>query len=93
MSCHNADITVLNGLPVTVQFSISGPDYSVGINHSEIDEWEITHINGKRCKKAPVWLYNRIDNTKGEDERILDKLYNTADDIRERDWDKNAEEN
>lgn len=60
------DIKVLGGLPVTVSYTIDGPDYDVGYMSAGLGEWEITHINGKRCKKPPQWLYNRLD-AKGVD--------------------------
>lgn len=62
---HSTDIKILGGLPVTVKFE-HFTDTGVG-------EWWIIYINDKKCKKSPQWLYNRIDNTKGEEERIIDK--------------------
>lgn len=64
------DTTVLGGLPVTVEFSVDGPDESVGLFGYAIADWSITHINGRKCKKAPQWLYNRIEKTRGEEDRI-----------------------
>lgn len=64
------NITVLGGLPVTVEFSIVDADPDVGIFDAYVDDWYISHINGKICKKSPVWLYNRIAARKEETERI-----------------------
>jgi hypothetical protein len=68
------DITVLGGLPVTVEFNIQGAEPDVGIMSSYIEEWWITHINGRKCKKHPQWLQNRIDAKKGEDDQIIEQL-------------------
>ena len=67
---NSTDIKILGGLTVTVKFEYF-TDTGVG-------EWWITHINSKKCKKSPQWLYNRIDNTKGEEERIIDKCNNSV---------------
>ena len=69
------DILILGGLPVTVEASVCQPDRSVGETRPLVDEWWITHINGRRCKKPPQWLYNRIDKCKNEGERILTAIY------------------
>jgi hypothetical protein len=68
------DIRILGGLPVTVEYSICPADKSVGIEYGYVDEWYITHINDRKCKKQPQWLYNRIDKCKGEEERILNEI-------------------
>jgi hypothetical protein len=69
------DILILGGLPVTVEVSVCQPDRSVGETRSYVDEWVITHVNGRKCKKPPQWLYNRIDSRKDEEERILSSIY------------------
>jgi len=63
-------MSVLGGLPVTIEFSIARPDYDVGIMSSYCDGWHVTHIAGRKVKKAPQWLYNRIEARKGEEDRI-----------------------
>jgi hypothetical protein len=68
------DITVLGGLPVTVEFNTQGPDPDVGIFGTCVEEWWITHINGRKCKKHPQWLEDRIDAKKGEEDRIVEQL-------------------
>ena len=69
------DIFILGGLLVTVEASVCQPDRSVGETRPLVDEWRVTHINGRRCKKSPQWLYNRIDKCKNEEERILTAIY------------------
>lgn len=68
------DITVLGGLPITVQFEIESADPEVGIMSAGVGDWDITHINGKPCKKSPEWLYRRIDAVKGEHNRLFEQL-------------------
>lgn len=62
--------TVLGGLTITVEYTIQPAEYDVGITSSYCDGWEIVAINGRKCKKAPMWLHKRIDEMKGEAERI-----------------------
>lgn len=64
------DITVLGGLPVTIEFGMQPAELDVGIMNSYCDEWYVVAIAGRKCKKPPQWLYNRIDAKKGEEERI-----------------------
>ena len=68
------NITILNGLSVTVAFSIEAADPEVGYPHPHIAEWEITHINGRKpnCQK---WLIKQIDEK--ESARILALCYNS----------------
>lgn len=76
---YDADITVLGGLPVTIEYTVGGAERDVGIMSDYVDEWCITHINGRKCKKSPEWLYKRIAAKKGEEERILEKLDTSED--------------
>lgn len=73
---HSTDIKILGGLPVTVEFYYYSYDNETGL--SGIEDWKITHINGKKCKKTPIWLYNRIDKTKGEEDGIDEKCNNSV---------------
>ena len=57
MMTRSTDIKILGGLPVTVEFE--------HFTDTGIEDWWITHINSKKCKKPPQWLYNRIDKTEG----------------------------
>jgi hypothetical protein len=61
------DIRILGGLPVTIEFTSNC-----------VEEWFVSHINGKACKKSPDWLYNRIKARKGEEDRILEACYEAA---------------
>lgn len=71
---YEADVTVLGGLLITVSFTIEGPDREVGIFYSSVNDWEITHIAGRKCKKSPGWLYDRIEARKDEVERLKENL-------------------
>lgn len=75
---YSVDITVLGGLPVTVEFTLCGAEPDVGIMSDYVDEWSIVAINDRTCKRPPQWLYNRIDKTKGEEELLLEKLYESC---------------
>jgi len=73
------EISVLGGLPVTVEFEMAGADPDVGIMSSYCDGWHVTHIAGRKVKKAPQWLYNRIEQRKGEEDRIIQACEEYAD--------------
>ncbi len=68
------DITVLGGLPVTIDFDIAGPDPDVGIMSAYCDGFMITHINHRKCKKYPNWLHDKIEKNTKEHERVLELL-------------------
>jgi hypothetical protein len=73
---YEFDTTVLGGLPVTIKFSTTGYDNTdVGLGVDDVDEWWITAIGGCTRRKLD-WLYKRIVNSKGEEERILEECYN-----------------
>lgn len=72
-----ADITVLNGLPVTIEFTILAAEPDVGCMSDYLDEWFIVAINGKPCKSAD-WIYKRIEATSGEEDRIIKALFEAA---------------
>ena len=71
---ESIDITILNGLPVTVAFDVEPPDPEVGYFEPYIPDYEITHINGREVSN-PEWLYKRIDDK--EAERIRKLCYNS----------------
>ena len=76
---YSADITVLGGLPVTVSYTISGPDRDVGIMNSYIDEWYITHINDRKVKGSSAdWIYDKINARKGEEDRVLQAIWDAS---------------
>ena len=61
---HHANITVLGGLPVTVTYTIQGPEPDVGIMSSWVEEFEITHIAGRKVKgNRANWLYTSSTRT------------------------------
>lgn len=72
------DVRILGGLPVTIDFTMQGAEPDVGIMSDYVEEWFISHINSKACKKSPDWLYNRIQSRKGEEDRILEACYEAA---------------
>lgn len=74
------ELKVLGGLPVTVEYEVEGPDESVGLFGYALDDWRVIEINGRKCKKAPQWLYDRIDAKKGEKERIELAIMESFDD-------------
>lgn len=60
---------VLGGLPVTVEYMVTG-------------HWTISAVNKKECKKKPFWIFNRLPDSDLQDIEIkiraniaLDKLY------------------
>lgn len=81
MSTYEFDTTVLGGLPVTIEFTTTGYDNTdVGLGVDDVEEWYVTAINGKTCKKSPTWLHDRIAKTKGEEDRIIQACYDHKDD-------------
>lgn len=77
MSSHEAEVTVLSGLPITCGFSVAPPDRSVGISSAYVEDWWIEAINGRKAKH-PEWLVRRIQSVKGEEERLTEKLMEHA---------------
>lgn len=67
---NQVHMTVLGGLPITVEYSIEQPDMSVGIWGGSVDEWSIVAINDRPVKKEPKWLYARIEKAREEDKII-----------------------
>ena len=67
-----ANITILGGLPVEIEYQWERGDRSVGLEEG-IADWEIVAIGARarECKKRPDWLYRRIEATKGEEDRII----------------------
>ena len=69
------DITILNGLPVTVSFDVEPPDRDVGYMSAHIEGYDITHINGHR-NANDNWLLKKIDAK--ESNRIMGLCYNSV---------------
>jgi len=74
---HEHDMTVLGGLPVTIEYDINSAEPDVGIFSAWVDDWSIVAINGRPVKKCD-WLYRRIDATPGESDRIVEALNEAA---------------
>jgi hypothetical protein len=74
------DMTVLGGLPVTIEFSTTGYDNTdVGLGVDDVDEWRVVAVNGRALKNMQ-WVENRIYKTKGEEERIVEECYKYVED-------------
>lgn len=73
------DVKILGGLTVTIKFTVAPADRSVGLMSDYVEDWHISAINHRNCKKPPEWLYNRIEAKKGEEDRIMKALYATLD--------------
>ena len=73
---HHASITVLGGLPVTVTYTIQGPEPDVGITSSWVEEFEITHIAGRKVKgNRANWLYTKLNKNKSAYDAAIDQIY------------------
>lgn len=59
---YEFDTTVLGGLPVTIEFDITGYDNRDvgGGDANEIDKWSIVAVGSRLCKKSPNWIYSRL---------------------------------
>lgn len=77
-----AEIRILGGLPVTIEYDVQGAEPDVGIMSAYVDDWYIVAVNGRypKSKKAKGfdWLYARIKATEGEERRIIDELNEIA---------------
>lgn len=62
---YSADILILGGLPVTVEFTVQPREPEVGIFEEWVEEWWITHVNGRKYKGN--WLDKRISKDERED--------------------------
>jgi len=71
---YEFDTTVLGGLPVTVEFNTTGYDNrDCGGGVDDVDDWSISAVGGKTCKKAPAWIYKRLTNA--DESRIVEECY------------------
>lgn len=77
-----AEIRILGGLPVTIEYDVQGAEPDVGIMSAYVDDWYIVAVNGRAPKKVKPtsfdWVYNRINATEGETDRILQELNEIA---------------
>ena len=74
------DTTVFNGFPITVKFEIHKPEPDVGIFSHYIDDFEIVRIGNKKVKKYPSWLYDKIEKSPCEKEKLIEKLMEAGSD-------------
>lgn len=77
MSHFEVEITVLGGLNVTVEGSFGGAEPDVGIFGDYVEEWYVTAIAGRPVRKAD-WVHNRIAKTKGEEDRVIEAIFERA---------------
>ena len=77
-------VKILGGLEITVEFDACGADRSVGIMSDYVENWHIVEIASRplRKKESANWLYKRIDETKGEEDRILQACYDAMESAR-----------
>lgn len=75
---HRIHTHVLGGLPVTVEFTISGPDPDTGIFDPWISDWCIREINHRPTKST--WVEERIWANPREESRLLESLLELASD-------------
>ncbi len=66
-----ARISILNGLEVTIRFSIDRDERD--IDGGYVGEWQVVEVKGRKVSDT-AWLYTRIYATKGEEDRILAML-------------------
>jgi hypothetical protein len=72
----SADISIFGGLPVTVTYTIQGPEPDVGITSSWVEEFEITHIAGRKVKGSrAAWLYTKLDKDRKAYDAAIDAIY------------------
>lgn len=64
------DIKVLGGLPVTVEYTVVGIGRKCA-KLGSVDDWRITHIGERRCKKNPEWLWRRLHAKRGEVDKLV----------------------
>lgn len=77
-----AEIRILGGLPVTIEYDVQGAEPDVGIMSAYVDDWSIVAVNGRYPKKGAknpfAWVYKRIEAKDGEEKRILEELNEVA---------------
>ena len=79
-------IRILGGLPVTVTYTIQGPEPDVGITSSWVEDWEITHIAGRKVKgNRADWLYDKLNKNKSAYDAAIDQIYQSWSDDSEYD--------
>ena len=79
-----ATVKVMGGLEITVEFTACRAEPDVGLMSDYFEDWSICEIAGRplRKKESANWLYKRIDETKGEEDRILQACYDAMESAR-----------
>lgn len=68
------ETTVLGGLPVTIEYTMSPAEPDVGIPSPYISDWHITHIKN-RPAKSTNWIYKRLEANPNAEAALLDSIY------------------
>lgn len=69
------DITVLDGLPITVLVSMLPEEKDNGINGDFVDSWKITHVKNRPVRN-PAWLYKRINSANTWRDEVMEAIQN-----------------
>ena len=77
-----AEVKVLGGLSITVEFTPYAAEPDVGIMSDYFENWSIVEIAGRplRKKESADWLYKRL--TKRDEEAINEACYSAMEDAR-----------
>ena len=78
MTTHTTTVHVLRGLPVTIEFTLYGPDPDTGIFSPWISDWSVIEINGRRTKST--WVEDRINANPRELSRLMEELLESTKD-------------
>lgn len=77
-----AEVKVLGGLSITVEFTACAAEPDVGLMSDYFEDWSIVEIAGRtlRKKESAEWLYKRM--TKKDEAAIETAIYQAMDDAR-----------
>lgn len=77
-----AEVKVLGGLSITVEFTACRAEPDVGLMSDYFEDWHIVEIAGRplRKKESADWICNRL--TKRDEEAINDACYKAMDDAK-----------
>lgn len=80
-----AEVKVLDGLNIEVEFQIFRSEPSAGLLYPYLDNWQITKIGGKPVSphNPPRWLEHRL--TPGDELAIENACFDALE--KARDWD------
>jgi len=77
MGLRTVSVTVLGGLPVTVDVDLDADDPSTGFRGG-IADYTITHVGDNALKNA-MWIYKRLENKKGAIDEFEEAIYEALD--------------